>query len=87
MALQPDGKIVVTGLLHADVNDTKRSFVVRYLPDGTPDNSFGDKGTVITVFQNVIEMNDITVQPDGKIITGGTYGYLFQPQFLLVRYR
>ena len=42
IAVQPDGKIVVAGDLTASVR------LARYLPNGSPDPSFGDGGSVET---------------------------------------
>jgi uncharacterized delta-60 repeat protein len=67
LAIQPDGKILVTG--HMDVNGTFRIFVVRYLNDGTPDPSFP---TVLTSIGNSGEYaRAIAVQNDGKVVVGG----------------
>lgn len=60
IALQPDGKIVVTG----------RQSISRYLPNGDLDVSFGSNGMfttpIPTEFHNVAF--SLAVQPDGKII-------------------
>lgn len=61
-ALQPDGKILAGGG-HAYT-------LVRYLPDGVIDSSFGDHGfTSVTGFSAI---KAIDVLDDGKILTGGT---------------
>lgn len=48
--------------------------VVRYTPSGTPDNTFGVKGTVTTKFNSYYasEANAVMIQPDGKIVAAGT---------------
>src|SRR5919201_1880476 len=47
IAVQPDGKIVVVGKGGPDA--AKPDFAVaRYMPDGTPDESFGTKGIALT---------------------------------------
>ncbi len=87
MALQPDGKIVVTGVTKSNDNDIETSFTVRYMPNGSLDESFGEGGKVITVYSEPTEINAIAVQPDGKIVIGGEYNFLAPwSKFLLVRY-
>ena len=85
--VQPDGKIVITGERRANVNDLKKTFVIRYNADGTLDNSFGIEGTVITAYNREVTSLQIVIQPDGKILTSGTYGYLNDlPNFMATRY-
>jgi uncharacterized delta-60 repeat protein len=68
--VQPDGKIVVAG-----VAGGATYAVARFNPTGTLDNTFGTGGEVTT------QMNGapvgIVLQPDGKIIIGGTSGLAF----------
>ena len=81
IALQADGKILAAG-----TSSYTESFVFRYLPDGRPDESFGDKGQVFTIFPVAMRINDIAVTPEGKIILGGTYNLFSQKQeFMLVQ--
>ncbi len=85
--VQTDGKIVITGEARANVNDLKKTFVIRYNPDGTLDNSFGIEGKVITAYDREVTSLQIVIQPDGKILTSGTYGYLNDlPNFMATRY-
>lgn len=75
-ALQPDGKIIVAGAVC-----NTRPFtagcpydfaVLRYLPSGVPDTSFGGDGLVISDFAGGTDLaNAVVVQPDGKIVAGG----------------
>ena len=44
---QPDGKLVTAGV---GWDDTDAFSLVRYLPDGTRDTTFGEGGRVVTVF-------------------------------------
>lgn len=71
MALQADGKILITGT--TQVGGAMDVFVVRYNTDGTLDTSFGNGGKRIT---SVGPLDDtpasLAVQPDGKIVIGGT---------------
>jgi uncharacterized delta-60 repeat protein len=70
MALQSDGKIVLAGSIHSS---TQGVFAVARLnANGSVDTGFGTGGTVITDmgFPGVGEA--IVIQPDGKILLGGT---------------
>ncbi len=85
MKIQSDGKIIVTGTSHDEnENYTETSFVIRYLPDGKPDESFGDKGIVIQVFTQAIEITSLAVQNDGKILSAGRY--FVGDKFLILRF-
>lgn len=68
MALQRDGKIVVTGDTHTSINDMD-VLVVRFNIDGTLDKSFDTDGIVITDIGNFIDIcHSIVIQEDGKIL-------------------
>lgn len=75
LAIQPNGKIVLTGYTHNGNNYD--ILTMRLNVDGSPDSSFGTNG--IAVYDNA-DRNDkgrgIAIQPDGKILvtarsTGG----------------
>lgn len=70
MLIQPDGKILVTG--GTGVGASIKTGVSRHNPDGTLDISFGDNGK-ITFSSGWIKsfVNDMHLQPDGKIVLGG----------------
>ena len=70
IAIQPDGKIIVGGF--AD-NATTDIFLVRRLPSGETDTTFGTGGVVTTdVGNNTVDhAHDIALQPDGKILVAG----------------
>lgn len=63
-------KIVITGyVLESGIND---GFIARFLPDGQPDNSFNEDGLLRVDVASVYELlNDIEIQPDGKLIAVG----------------
>jgi uncharacterized delta-60 repeat protein len=63
--VQPDGKIVVAG-----VAGSATYAVARFNPTGTLDNTFGTGGEVTTQMSGVPV--GIVLQPDGKILVGGT---------------
>ena len=66
MAIQPDGKILVSGYF-TSFNGTPVNGIVRLNPDGTLDGTFN----VGSGPNNEIE--NITTQPDGKILIGGRF--------------
>jgi uncharacterized delta-60 repeat protein len=71
LVLQPDGKIVVTGV-EGDVSGAERDFAVaRYQPDGALDASFGVGGMVTTDLGGTDDTRAMILQPDGKIVVGG----------------
>ena len=65
--MQPDGKILIAGT--EGYNDNMTNRIIRLHPDGALDTSFdlGVKGG-----QDDGHINSISLQPDGKIIIGGS---------------
>ena len=63
IAVQPDRKIVAFGNAGPDL------VLVRYLPNGSPDPSFGTGGYVKTTVGG--HVNAMALQPDGKIVVAG----------------
>ncbi len=70
VALAPDGKIVVAGRSAVG----QRGLVARLLPNGTLDNGFGVTGTLTLEYGGNDSLQDVVVQPDGKIVTVGQGG-------------
>lgn len=65
LAVSQSGHIVGAGR-------TQSGFAVaKYLPDGTPDSSFGGDGKVVTPFDNGGFAESVVIQNDSKIIVGG----------------
>ncbi len=77
VALQSDGKIIAAGTFFVDFNpgdisDTDFA-LARYNPDGTPDATFGNGGTVTTDFVGFEDdAFSVLIQPDGKIVAVGS---------------
>jgi len=73
VAIEPDGKIVVGGTKYNA--DGGQWTLVRYNGDGTLDTTFGEQG-VTTVLRGVATfgMEDMAIQPDGKIVFTSEYG-------------
>ncbi|MCG3155068.1 MAG: hypothetical protein DKINENOH_01670 [bacterium] len=70
VALQADGKIIVTG----SVWSSRSSFgLARYNSDGSPDNSFGSNGKLVTSFgpSGGAIAHGVVVQTDGRIVVAG----------------
>ena len=65
VAIQPDGRIVLVG--RVAVRGRYQLGLVRYLPSGRSDSSFGANGTVVTNFA-VYDSPALALQPDGKIV-------------------
>jgi uncharacterized delta-60 repeat protein len=77
IALQSDGKIVVCGVVIVVAPSDTAFLVIRYLPDGTLDPSFGAGGIVIT---NVLpggldQAASLAVGSDGRVVVGGSATY------------
>jgi uncharacterized delta-60 repeat protein len=73
VALQPDGKIVVTGY-HGPFS-SRQFLTVRCNTDGSLDNTFGTNGKVYTNFGNLSSLDNlpfaIAIGSAGKIFTAG----------------
>ena len=73
VVLQPDGKIVAVGRAVLPDSYFAPAFALaRYESDGSPDPSFGDNGTVLTVFGAFASANGLGLQADGKIVAVGS---------------
>jgi uncharacterized delta-60 repeat protein len=82
VTIQPDGKIVVVGLLQGSIG------VARYNADGSLDSTFGSSGKVITDASPSFDGAFDVAISSGKIVVGGGTGlYPSSPSdFQLVRY-
>src|SRR5439155_4066473 len=70
VALQKDGKIVVTGTAVSCCHSGWEFATVRYMPDGSLDPTFGDGGSVVTNLEHAFGYG-VGIQSDGKIVVGG----------------
>jgi uncharacterized delta-60 repeat protein len=74
-AVQPDGKIVVVGDPPVDRQGESQFLLVRLLPNGGTDRSFGSEGVQVVSLGEPYEFADsVAVQSDGRIIAGGFSG-------------
>ena len=86
VAVQTDGKIVVAGYTgdHSNFSDLA---MARFNTDGSLDTSFGTNGLVkYSIDKILIVINDLVIQPDGKIILAGTSYESGSSAFMLTRY-
>lgn len=91
VAIQPDGKILVGGISKVQGQSGNCLVLLRYNKDGSPDNSFGTGGKVITDIQSNVVPNherikSIVIQPDGKIVAGGYAKVFGNDHSVIVRY-
>lgn len=68
IAIQPDGKIVVSG----SGGPGHDFLVARYTTTGNLDVGFDGDGTVATDFGGYDRGEDLAIQPDGRIVVAGT---------------
>ncbi|MBL7810297.1 MAG: T9SS type A sorting domain-containing protein [Saprospiraceae bacterium] len=69
-AVQPDGKIVAVGFTEKD--DTSKFSILRYLPNGSIDTTFGNKGVhLASFFPHINIAQAVALQSDGKIVVAG----------------
>jgi uncharacterized delta-60 repeat protein len=81
VAIQGDGRIVATG-----VNESDGEFALaRFDPDGSPDTSFGEEGTVTTRIGRLSGALAVALQADGKIVAAG-FSERRRMNFALARY-
>ena len=70
---QPDAKLVIAGYRAAS-DPAPQGMIGRYLPDGTPDNSFGQKGLASTgTFVHTASKYGIALGPKKRIVCAGRH--------------
>lgn len=80
IAIQTDGKIVVAGRSGDDVA------LARFNSNGSLDMTFDGDGTATLVLPENQNINDIAIQPDGKIIVVGNSVVSGAQDFMVVRF-
>lgn len=74
-AVLPDGKLLLVHVGGPNLNaNGDTAHFTRYLPDGSPDTSFSEDGRHTTTVDGPVVSQSVVVQPDGKIIVGGSHG-------------
>jgi uncharacterized delta-60 repeat protein len=71
LALQTDGKIVISGSRYVQAEFQNRLGTARFLPDGTLDQSFGSGGIAVTAIEDQAVGRAVAVQSDGQIVVAG----------------
>src|SRR5690606_20125420 len=74
IALQPDGKILMAGRAMDPVTQQYDFALARSLPNGQPDNSFGNDGKLLTSL-STFQIDDafcIGIDADSRILLGGS---------------
>jgi uncharacterized delta-60 repeat protein len=86
VALQSDGKIVVTGF--AVVNGVGQIALVRYNSDGSLDTDFGPDQTGIVVQEvgDIASAQAVVIQSDGRIVVAATTFESSVLKFVIVRF-
>ncbi|HEX4792574.1 MAG TPA: M36 family metallopeptidase [Humisphaera sp.] len=84
-AIQPDGKILVAGLGVNPANSATMIKLARFTRAGVLDNTFGTKGIAYISLATTgsFAFNTIAIQPDGRILLGGTVAGRFAVTRLL----
>ncbi|MEN8224533.1 MAG: T9SS type A sorting domain-containing protein [Bacteroidota bacterium] len=70
LCILPGGKILVGGYTRNSSNENDY-LMIRYLTDGSLDNSFGSNGIKMHNFNSTDIIIDMILQADGKILTAG----------------
>jgi len=86
MAVQPDGRIIVVGMVE-DATREQDIGLVRYTADGALDPTFGAGGRVITDLSPSSEIPfGVALQPDGKIVVVGIAFNIGENELAMIRY-
>ncbi len=83
--IQPDQKIIMSGMVNHNYGPCCNNYhfdlgIVRYLPDGNIDSSFGNNGIFITNFNLDNRVSGVAFQADQKILLSGTTGNNLVPE-------
>lgn len=80
IAWQTDGKIVIVGRKTRDGDTSPSPYFQRFTASGAVDTAFGTNGEVFPTSANrpLIILNDVAIQPDGKILGFGAGFVSFQ---------
>lgn len=87
VAIQSDGRVVLVGDTDGASANAPRFATTRLNTNGTPDNSFGTGGTVVTdITTRGDTARSVALQADGKIVVAGSSNNQVNPNFAAVRY-
>jgi uncharacterized delta-60 repeat protein len=86
MVLADDGSVYLAGLAYVTVSQSA-ALLVHVLPNGQPDPAFGTGGQVTYVLGTVeTQIQDLAIQPDGKLVLAGRTGFGSTSNSLLLRF-
>jgi uncharacterized delta-60 repeat protein len=75
LAIDREGRIVIIGWLSKPGVSSLDGFVVRLLPDGTPDPQFnGGAAEIVDVAGSVNTLRSVVIDADGRILVAGATG-------------
>lgn len=83
VVLQPDGKIIVAG--YTNILGSNDFFILRFNANGGLDSSFDSDGRVVISGPGNDRAQAVALQPDGKIVVGGTTDVAGSNDFLVAR--
>jgi uncharacterized delta-60 repeat protein len=75
LAIDPKGRIVITGWLFTDGVPVSDGFVARLLPDGSPDPRFnGGEPAIVDVPGSSFALQSVAIDTDRRIVVAGASG-------------
>ena len=87
VAIQPDGKIVAVGNSYDESGSTSSVLMMRYMPDGSLDGTFGTNGAVTYRGGRSSDYGgSVAIQADGKLVIAGSRGDGTSSSILLLRF-
>jgi uncharacterized delta-60 repeat protein len=86
LAIQPNGKILLGG--YCQVVSSDDFCIARFNSDGTLDTTFGTSGKVIQPIGSYFDVGQsLAIQPDGKILLGGSCSNGSDDDFCIARFK
>lgn len=87
LAVQSDGRLVTAGASASEGSlDAEGFLVARFLPNGAADPSFNSTGRRVFAVNGTGSARSVMLQPDGKILCGGTVYSGVNTAFAVVRF-
>ncbi|MEQ1594450.1 MAG: hypothetical protein ABL985_05085 [Casimicrobium sp.] len=87
VAIQSDGKIVVAGTCANQISNIADICIARFTSAGVLDTTFNATGKVVTAVGSGLDNGlSLIIQPDGKIVGGGSCDNGATQQFCILRY-
>jgi uncharacterized delta-60 repeat protein len=87
VAIQKDNKIVVAGYSISSNTNSEEITLIRFNDNGNIDNTFGNKGFVVTEISDEKDVgSSVVIQADGKIVVVGTTDHKPTTDIVLIRY-